>query len=48
MPTQVARCDVAVTVVVGDRLEGCALEQFLETGPDLVGAIAQWLQNLER
>ncbi|MGK7889260.1 MAG: hypothetical protein AB4042_07990 [Leptolyngbyaceae cyanobacterium] len=40
----------------GDRLEGCALEQFLETDPDWVGALVHlcdrtylpWLQNLER
>ncbi|MGK7890637.1 MAG: HEAT repeat domain-containing protein [Leptolyngbyaceae cyanobacterium] len=45
---QLARFNLPVAVVVEDQIEGCALEQFLETDPNLVGAIVQWLQNLER
>ncbi|MEB3233758.1 MAG: hypothetical protein VKJ64_22310 [Leptolyngbyaceae bacterium] len=48
--------DLSIGVVLGDRLEGCALEQFLETDPDLVGTLVhlcgrrylRWLRNLER
>ena len=37
-----------IAVVVGDRLPECRLSHFLETAPDLIANILQWLHNLER
>lgn len=37
-----------IAVVVGDRLPNCRLPQFLESDPDLIANILQWLHNLER
>ncbi|WP_407809919.1 NACHT C-terminal alpha/beta 1 domain-containing protein [Spirulina subsalsa] len=37
-----------IAVVVGDRLPECRLPQFLESDPDLIANILQWLHNLER
>ncbi|WP_202803628.1 hypothetical protein [Spirulina subsalsa] len=37
-----------IALVVPDRLAECRLPQFLETDPNLVTTILQWLQNLER
>ncbi|MEA5471649.1 hypothetical protein VB714_22440, partial [Spirulina sp. 06S082] len=37
-----------IAVVVGDRLPECRLPHFLETDPDLIANILQWLHNLER
>ncbi|MGL4501259.1 MAG: HEAT repeat domain-containing protein, partial [Planktothrix sp.] len=37
-----------IALVVPDRLAECRLPQFLESDPNLVTTILQWLQNLER
>jgi hypothetical protein len=37
-----------IALVVRDRLAECRLPQFLESDPNLVTTILQWLQNLER
>jgi hypothetical protein len=37
-----------IAVVVTDRLPECRLLQFLESEPDLIANILQWLHNLER
>jgi len=37
-----------IAVVVGDRLPNCRLPQFLESDPNLIANILQWLHNLER
>ncbi|AFY80902.1 NACHT domain-containing protein [Oscillatoria acuminata] len=37
-----------IALVVPDRLAECRLPQFLESDPNLVRTILQWLQNLEK
>ncbi|MCT7964033.1 HEAT repeat domain-containing protein, partial [Laspinema sp. D1] len=37
-----------IAVVLPERLTDCRLPQFLESDPNLVTTILQWLQNLER
>ena len=37
-----------IAVVLPERLTDCGLPQFLESDPNLVTTILQWLQNLER
>ncbi|MBS0016553.1 MAG: hypothetical protein KFF72_09390 [Arthrospira sp. SH-MAG29] len=34
-------------MVVGDRLPECRLPQFLESDPDLIANILQWLHNID-
>ncbi|MEK9512619.1 hypothetical protein AAEJ74_13260 [Limnospira fusiformis PMC 851.14] len=37
-----------MAVIVPQRLPECRLPQFLESDPDLIAHLLQWLQNLAR